>query len=232
MSSSAVEQILRIVAALEPHGPQYPGKPPKKRDRKRIAYAAPTRRAALAVLGEKGDIIGHAHIECGASQTQTRSMKLNTFQPIDIAGAIGMARLEDHHRWLLRFIAGDESMRPLLRIELASSIAAQAAWMKWQIDEHDPDRIADLVLDMLIEADGCTTCNVTGSILDRSGQLIDCPDCRGSGHISLSERGVARRWKIAKTTYRRRYMPAVQWACRLIQGHAGTVLEKLRDAGA
>ncbi len=233
MSTTAVEQILRIVAVLYPHGPQYPGKPLKSNKGKR------TRRMKLAlrskrfipVRGEKGDVIGYSRAACGASQSQTRVTKLGGFTPLDTAGQIGMADLDEDERWMLEWIAGDERRLPLLQLELAVTLVAQAKFAGWNLKAGEPDKVAVLALQLLIEADACTDCNTTGVGIDETGKMGTCKTCKGVGHVALSDAQIAKALKIPRETYRRRVSHAVVWAQALLQGRAWTILGKIRPDG-
>lgn len=227
---SAVEQILRIVSVLHPHGPQLPGKPPASKRATRVARQDRAIRSMrlVPVTNSLGQVIGHSRAACGAVQTQTRVTKLNTFSPIDIAAQIGMAGLDDEQRWMLEWIAGDDRKLPLLQITLASTLAAQATFAKWTLKSGEAEKLAALSLQMLVDSDACTSCNTSGIGVSDDGKIGVCSSCNGVGHVSLSDAAIARLLRMPRETYRRRLSHVVNWAQALLQGYAETILDRIR----
>lgn len=222
MSTTAVEQILRIVSVLHPHGPQYPGKPPAFRPEVPLS-----RRRLVPVVSEDGQVIAYGRAQCGATQSQTRAVKLGGWTQFDTAGQIGMAHLEDELRWMLEWIAGDDWRLPLLQLNLAATLQAQATFDGWKLKAGESDKIATLALHMLIDADACAACNTTGIGLDEQGRQGVCKECRGVGHVSLSDVQCAKLLQVPRETYRRRLAHVVRWAHALLQGQVFTILARI-----
>lgn len=228
MSASAVDQILRLWACLEPHGMQWPGKPPKFRQEVPLG-----RRKLLAVRGEKGGIIGHYRAACGASHTQTRGARMDGFTAMDVAAAAGAAvrGLDREYVALFEFVTGSAKpgLKAYLLTELTCSLIAEARWRKWDaVDGPMAERIADVALRMVVDADGCKACNTQGHTLDEDGRAMDCAECKGSGHIAYPERQIAAEVDMPRSTYNRKLAPAVHWAHALLQGRAHTVLGAIK----
>ena len=224
MSCNAVDHLLRLFACLNAHSAPLPGRPPAFRPQVALG-----RRRLMPVISDDGYVIGYSRAQCGASQTQTRSYKVGSWSPLDVAGAAGMAHFDEEDRWLCEYVVGDAKRKPLLRVTLASEIVAQAKFAGWKIAAHAPDAIADLALDMLIDADGCGRCNTSGIALCDDGALGQCPDCRGTGHVPLSERKAAARLRVPRATYNRHYRIPLDWTMRVLQGRVWSIDERIRE---
>lgn len=225
MSTSAVDRLLKLVSSLHAHGPQYPGKPPAFKPETPLA-----RRKLIPVVDEKGNVIAYSRASCGASQTQTKSANMGGFSPLDIAAAAGLAHLDPDTRTLFEFIAGNESRRPVLAMVLAAEIYAEAKFRRIQLPDGMADKIADLVLEMLMDADGCKYCNTSGVVLGEDGKACQCPRCRGAGHDCVPERTVAARWGLSQPTYHRNYAQIVHWAHAVMQGRVATIYANVMDS--
>lgn len=225
MTCNAVDRLLKLCASLHAHGPSLPGKPPAFRPQVPLS-----RRRLVPVVSEDGHVIAYSRARCGATQTQTRSVRLDAHSPLDVAAAAGMARFEPELAWLLEYISGDQSRARRLRQTMGAELVAEAARSRWQISPDEATRVADLVLELLVDAEGCTGCATTGVTLDAEGRVETCPLCRGTGHRPLPERAVAARWGLSRSTYRRRLAPAVDWLHAVAQGRVAQIYERVREA--
>lgn len=225
----AADAVASILARLAPASPQNPGKPAKRKVTARAQAAqhpdgrvAPPRRVVYEgapdakgrptrMMPFDGSL---APTRCGATQSQTRSRRLdNVTTSQDVATLL--AAIKDPINYALAVFVGTDwriDIRGLMA-DLASMVidtALERGWTKiaslYDIPDHGTflDRDIDLlrklvpaVLQELQRADACNPCHTTGKILDLKAKpkpdWVTCRYCLGTGRAKL---GLERRAKL------------------------------------
>jgi hypothetical protein len=208
----AADAVASILARLAPASPQNPGKPSK-------------RKAAAKASAERGPVarplrVGYSTHDgalsptrCGATQTQTRSKRLdNVTTPQDVATLL--AAIKNPVDYALAVFVGTDwriDVRGLFAAlsELVITEALARGWTKIARTHESEDgntylerdiemlrKLVPAVLHELQRADACNPCHTTGKILDLKAQpkpaWVTCRYCLGTGRAKL---GLERRAK-------------------------------------
>lgn len=197
----AADALAGLLARLGPAGMQHHGKPAKRAPARRSADAVFAESRRIVYGGERGTatlrpFTGSLHpARCGATQTQTRSMRLDVETSTDLAGALAAVVDRLDYQLVLWTVLHDwRNDVDAMRVELTRLLVEKSLRSKWRMlaspnpddvpEKHwypivDKDEflitmtdgvylpaIVGAVLDELRHADACSRCNSLGKVLE------------------------------------------------------------------
>jgi hypothetical protein len=209
MSSRAADRIARVLAGLNPRSPLFPGKPAKRPKAKRRTGEAPVTTAPPPDVGYRHFLGALSPTRCGASQSQTRSARLDGESPQDLAAALSFSRLTDpFDRSLVVMVAVPSWTLDLEVLHQAARgiLLPEIARRRWKVTPERADQIIAGVLDELLAQDACKTCSATGHRIGTNpttgkAEWQTCATCGGIGRQPASLRSRARRLGLAPSSY-------------------------------
>lgn len=218
MTNSA-DKLLGILSPLSPHGVALPGKPPRRQIGKKHSHS---------------EHVAHAHrvdghrFRCRATQTQTRSKRLDFESPQDVAAAIGFVS-SPLRKALIQWVAlpwWEQSVSDLY-LPLLAYLKDKAGG----ISPGEANAICAAVLMELRASDSCTRCNTNGvEWSHKTQQWIQCRLCHGTGWRVLSADDRAKKVFATRKHYRTALKAAYSMLWAHVTNETDGALEDLQKA--